>query len=297
MKKIYFFKTKTQYDAFVREQIFTDPLITTVPLYQKLIEFVCNEKAPIFFEPAEYGENRNFANYMNFQVMRDYYDNKLVQNMFYLHEFMHMAQDLPRDPEMQFEDFLNQFVKTEYAASNETEILIHYRQPKVRDKVFTDRKILFDVIAKKMVVQPTARELLKMRHELIETNHLMSMFGQSEDGQTIAAELKHFNGNKLWAKAFYERVAGRKLVDYPYANVDAENYEYRLLNYDNTGSQAKYEHLVLTNVQNMYIVLDKPGIPQTFAECEAALEALENHEVFRVNFAKETQDEKQLVTA
>ena len=37
MKKIHFFKTKTQYDKFVREQIFTEKLITDVQLYEKLV--------------------------------------------------------------------------------------------------------------------------------------------------------------------------------------------------------------------------------------------------------------------
>lgn len=294
MKKIHFFKTKTQYDKFVREQIFTEKLITDVQLYEKLVQFVCNEKAPIFFEAGEYSENRNFANYVNWQVMRDYYDNKLVQNMFYLHEFMHMAQDLPINAETAREEFEDQFVKTEYVASDETEVLIHYRQAKIRNKVFTDRKILFDVLAQKMDAQPSARQLLSMREELVETNHLMRMFARTDAEQAIAKELHHYSGSRKWAREFYDRVAECKLIDYPYNTVTAENYEYRLLGYNNTGSQTKYENLTLVNIVNMFRLLGRDDAPKTFAECEAAVKRLEG-EVFKVE--KEVENEKQLVTA
>lgn len=300
MKKIYFFKTKSQYDKFAHEQIFTDKLITDVPLYEKLVQFVCNEKAPVFFEASEYSENRNFQNYVNWQVMRDYYDNKLVQNMFYLHEFMHMAQDLPVNAEASREDFENQFVKTEYVASDETEVLIHYRTKKIRAKVFTDRKILYDVIADKLDMQPSARQLLGMRQELVETNHLMKMFAGTQAEQAIANELHHYSGSRKWARDFYDRVAECKLVDYPFNTISAENYEYRLLNYDDKSSQAKYEKLTLINIQNMFALLNRQDAPKTFAQCEAAVKRLEG-EVFDATPVtkkeSEVNYEAQLVTA
>lgn len=291
MKKIYFFPTKAGYDNFVRGQIFTDPLIKSVPLYDKLISFVCNEKAPVFFEPSEPGENRNFVNYVNWQVMRSYYDNKLVQNMFYLHEFMHMAQDLPVNNETTRQDFEDQFVKTEYTASDETEILLHYRTRDVRKKVFTNKKILFDVIKKKLAKRPSARMLLEMRRELVETNHLMDMFAGDEAEQTIAKELHHYNGNRVWADTFYDRVARCPIVDYPFNTVSTENYEYRLENYDAKGSQDKYEKITLVNIKNMFALLGRDDAPQTFADIPAAIARLERDQaVFRLT--KENTNEK-----
>ena len=95
-------------------------------------------------------------------------------------------------------------------------------------------------------------------------------------------------------REFYDRVAECKLIDYPYNTVTAENYEYRLLGYNNTGSQTKYENLTLVNIVNMFRLLGRDDAPKTFAECEAAVKRLEG-EVFKVE--KEVENEKQLVTA
>ncbi len=288
MKHLHYFPTYTEYHDYVHQQIFTDDRLKSYPLYAQLIEFVLCEKAPVFFEISHESEYRNFANYVNFQVVRDYYDDKTLQNMFYIHEFMHMAQYLPRGTHATQAEFVLSFVLSEYIASNETEILLHFRLPELRHSLFGSEKILYDILKKHFTSKPTVGALHDLRKAIVETDVVdTTLFGDGSADQAILHWFKTFGGSASWAANFFKQTQGKAITQLPTTNINAKTYESQLTMYRPNDSQAKYESLTLINVRNMFALLGETGAPRIFAECEQAMKTLEGKILAIPNIAKE----------
>src|SRR3989344_482277 len=141
MRNIQLFKTKKEYEAFVFGKIFKEKLIVEHPFYRNLIQFVVDSKAPIFYDQSDVSEHANFSNYYNFQLICETYPNPTQETMFFLHDFTHMLFPYPYNVSAVSEhEFAEAIIAHEYAASNESEILLHYRVPEIRAKVFLDKR-------------------------------------------------------------------------------------------------------------------------------------------------------------
>jgi len=276
MKNIQLFKRKDAYEEFVFNEIFKDERIKYHPFYQNLIQFVLDAKAPVFYEQTDPSEFANFSAYYNWVLRRAGYTNPTMESMYFLHDFAHMMFDYPYDMSSVSEDEFNETVITnEYTASNETEILAHYRVPGLRDSVLQDRRIFFDTLKEMGITQPTVHQLLGMRRLLIETSTLDFLFPKPEDGPVIA-QLKSYSGNRAWCKTRFKQVVDLNPTEYFFWALRPLNYERVLINYQTTSTQENYERTLLKTVRIMCAVMGLESLPRYFEECFELIGALED---------------------
>ena len=275
MKNIQLFKRKEIYEEFVFNEIFKDERIKRHPFYRNLIQFVLDAKAPVFYEQTDTSEYANFSAYYNWVLRRAGYTNPTIESMYFLHDFAHMMFDYPYDMSSVSEDEFNETVITnEYAASNETEILAHYRVPGLRQSVLQDRRIFFDTLTDMGLSQPTVHQLLGMRRLLIETSTLDFLFSKPEDEQVIA-QLKSYSGNRAWCKTRFQQVVDLNPTEYFFWSLRPLNYERVLINYQSTSTQENYERTVLKTVRIMCAVMELETLPRYFEECFDLIGTLE----------------------
>lgn len=274
MKNIQLFRKKVDYEDFVFTEIFKDPRIKDHPFYRNLIQFVLDAKAPVFYEQTDASEYANFSAYYNWVLRRPGYTNVTMESMYFLHDFAHMMFDYPYDMSSVSEEEFNETVITnEYAASNETEILAHYRVPNLRFSILQDRRIFFDTLFQMRIKQPTVHNLLKMRRTLIETSTLDFLFPKLAD-KPVLAHLKSYKGNQAWCKTRFNQIADLNPTEYFFWALRPLNYERVLRNYQSTSTQENYERTTLKTVRIMCAVMNQP-LPQHFEECFAMIQNLE----------------------
>jgi hypothetical protein len=287
MKDIILIPTAREYDDFVLGLF--HPLILETPFYRKLIRFVVQCKAPIFYRQSDPSEHANFSLYYNFILIRESYANPVLRAMYFLHEFVHSLFYYPHDmTSVARDEFDRTVIEGEYAASNETEILAHYRVSGLREQVFQDRRIFFDVLRERGTPQPHATDLLFLRKGLIETDHLDAFFfGADPRNEPVKALLKSYRGNGAWCKKrFEETLRLRNPQEYFYPFLTPANYERTILHFpdeppDERRRQDDYERIVLMNVRLMFELHGFTDPPRTFADCKDAVRRLEGLVLFR----------------
>ena len=276
MRNIQLFKRKEVYEDFVFNEIFKDERIRYHPFYRNLIQFVLDAKAPVFYEQTDASEYANFSAYYNWVLRRGGYTNPTMESMYFLHDFAHMMFDYPYDMTSVSEDEFNETVITnEYAASNETEILAHFRVPGLRESVLQDRRIFFDTLKDMGITQPTVHQLLGMRRLLIETGSLDFLFPKPEDAAVIT-QLKSYSGNRAWCKTRFKQVVDLNPTEYFFWALRPLNYERVLMNYQTTSTQENYERTVLKTVRIMCAVMSLETLPRNFKECFELIGNLED---------------------
>lgn len=262
MKDIQLFKSKEDYEDFVWTEIFKSELIKANPFYRNLIQFVLDAKAPVFYSQTEEAEYANFSAYYHWVLRRSNYRNVAMESMYFLHDFVHMLFDYPYDmTSVSPEEFEETVITNEYAASNETEILAHYRIDSLRECILTDRRIFYDTLRDLGVAQPPVRGLLELRRQLIETSNLDYLFPRDAD---VIAQLKSYRGNRAWCKTRFEQVVTLNPTEYFFWSLRPWNYERVLANYQSTSSQENYERTLLKTVRVMYAVMQITDPPATF---------------------------------
>src|SRR5262249_26011209 len=143
--------------------------------------------------------------YYNFVLVRETYTNPTLRSMYFLHDFAHMLFYYPHDmTSVAQAEFDETVIAGEYAASNETEILAHYRVPGLRERVLQDRRIFFDPLNERGVAQPSVPSLGHLRRWLVETDHLDPYFFQKPEDEPVRATLKSYRGNGAWCKKRFE---------------------------------------------------------------------------------------------
>lgn len=276
MKNIQLFKRKEVYEEFVFNEIFKEKRIKDHPFYQNLIQFVLDAKAPVFYEQTDATEYANFSAYYSWVLRRAGYTNATMESMYFLHDFAHMMFDYPYDmTSVSGDEFDETVITNEYAASNETEILAHYRVPGLRESVFQDSRILFDTLKEMGITQPTVHQLLGMRRMLIETSALDFLFPKPEDAPVIA-RLKSYSGNRAWCKTRFKQVVDLNPTEYFFWALRPLNYERVLMNYQSTSTQENYERTLLKTVRIMCTVMGLENLPRHFEECFEVISGLEN---------------------
>jgi len=283
MRAIRFFADKRDYEEFVFGEIVGEALLREHPFYCRLIQFVLDAKAPLFYRQSDPSEHANFSAYYNFILMRETYTNPTLRAMYFVHDFAHMLFYYPHDvASVSRAEFEEALIVSEYAASNETEILIHYRVPALRERVFADKRIFVDLLRERGVAQPPVRALLHLRKQMIEDDVLDPFFFVDARDEPIRTTFKSYRGNRAWCKHRLSEVrALPNPAEYFYRFLTPTNYERVLAGYQSTATQASYESTVLMNVRLAFVLLNLPGPPGAFAECEAALRRLEEKVLVR----------------
>lgn len=284
MQDLRVFSSKADYEHFVFTEIFRDREIADHPFYRRLVQFVLDAKAPLFYFQSDPIEHANFSAYYHFVLRRTTYTNLTLESMYFLHDFAHMLFYYPHDmtavSETQFERAV---ISSEYAASNETEVLLHYRAPGVRARVFQDRRLLYDVLRQRGVEKPSASSLLRLRELLVESDDLDPYFFLEPADEPVRATLKSYrDGNDRWCKRrLAESHALPSPTEYFYPFLTADTYERVLESFTSTSTQDDYERTTLRNLRLAFALLDISDPPRTFAEGLAAASRLEGRVLVR----------------
>ena len=268
MKQIQLFRQKRQYEDYVRSEILVDPELRDHPFYRRLVQFVLDAKAPLFYSMSDETEYRNFSSYYHFILDRRNYADETVRTMYFLHDLTHSLFWYPHDltgiPQEKFQRIV---IRCEYAASNETEVLIHYRVPGLRERVFRGMRLLYDVLVERGVTQPSVDDLFRLRVQLIEETWLHPFFFPAAQDAPVRDTLVSYRGNRGWCKDRFEEV--RRLgnpTEWAYPSLEVENYEKVIPSYESTATQADYERTTLKNIRLAFTLLDLAP-PQSFDEC------------------------------
>lgn len=296
MRDLEFFETKAEYEDHIWSSVFTEPWVRENGFYRKLVTFIIDHRAPIFYTVSDKDEHFAFSGAYYFETRRQRYPDRTREQLFWLHDFTHMLFPYAHDVyEISGKDFLDQFWTQERIASSETELLAYYRVPGLRERVFPNEKLWYDVIRERgwsnpndgFVIdggqKPDPGLFLKYRTR----TQMEDEFGKRELGDH--PEILKFvtSWRKLtprWVNKRYASVAGLRIETYPYdQRFDAHNYESRILAYDegNRPGEDQYQALVTANVRMAYDLLQWEGKPVRWRHIPEAIDRLEGAVLLR----------------
>lgn len=264
----------------------SDPLISEHPFYQGLTDWVVDHRTPILYDQTHPSEYTNFSIAFNWLLRRNYQDTTLgspetVGTMYLMHEFTHMTVAFPpRLDQVTGAEYADIFTDSEYRASNETEILIHYRIPELRETVLSDTRIIFDIMKEQNIEQPSAGVLARLRASAIEGQTLDHFFAGSEEDQAVLKRLKSFNGNRSWAETQYgiwRPYFSDSQTSHPIPHLQTNTYETVISGYTSSLNQECYETNIIQNVRYGFALcgIDVPDIT-TFEQAVELTAELEN---------------------
>lgn len=188
-----------------------------------------------------------------------------------------MTHWLPtRFDELSAGEYADQFTRSEYRASNETEILIHFRLPNLRRRVFTEQRIVVDVLRDRSFTQPSMARLCNLRPLFVEDSVLDGFF--AGDDSLVATRFKKYAGNREWARARFEAIRPF-FTDHALSQgggLTNDEYEDALYAYEPNLPQDQYERNMVTNVQLGFGMCGLP-LPTltTFSDAQVAARELE----------------------
>lgn len=271
MRDLEFFKTKREYEDHIWNNVFTEPWVRDTPFYRNLVSYIIDMRTPIFYTVSDAAEHFAFSGAYYFETRRQRYPDSNREQLFWLHDFTHMlfpySHDVYEIPESLF---LQDFWYQERIASSETEVMSYYRVPGLREKVFPDEKLWYDVIRERgwrsqcpmgckvgsavdpesvgvpspcrvckgtaFIThdgdeKPDAQKFLDYRVRI----QMEDEFGQQElgDHPEILRFIQQWRRlTPSWISKRYKSVAGMRIEgpDYP-RNFTAENYEQRISEY------------------------------------------------------------------
>jgi hypothetical protein len=285
MRNIYIPKTVEEYQHYYQEKAFPDPRILQNDFYRRAHGWVVDHRTPIPYEQDHDDEYTNLSINFNWLLIRDYSNKKdmgntaLVASMYALHEEFHMTFLLPtRLDELSDAQYAEMFAGSETRASNETEIQLHYRMPELRKDLFPDTKIVADIMKDRGIPQLPSSLLNKIRPLFIEHNELDFLLGDDPEVVANLERMKHFNGNRRWAKEHFKHIS-RYFVDGTLPLNDGlidEDYEETIASYEPGLTQSDYENNIVRNVRFGFGMIGEP-IPKLtrFEEAREAAEDLE----------------------
>lgn len=283
MKNFQFFPTLSEYRDYIYTNVFTTPEFKANPFYKGLIEFVIDNRAPIFFEQDRPEEFSHFTQYFNFVLDRKgYYKNEYVKDMYFAHDFVHMCFHNPLRPrEMNFHKFADLLNHNEWVASDETEVFTYYRIPEMREKSL-DYTIMYDVLqAEGYSKMPSVTWMLTVRRQII--------YGGGDpkkvkhpDAEKVFAYLQKFKkNNAVWCKLWYDYFPTiytdqfeKDIIYLPLLEYDKILESYKS-NLSDEEREIQYRKNILRNVQVLSKLIGGTKMPETFEECKEALDRME----------------------
>lgn len=258
MKNIYIPSTVEEYQTDTAKRAFPDERIGNNDFYRRMIGWVTDNRTPLLYEETHPDEYNNLSINFNWMMLKDYSDKphlgraETIMSLYALHEYCHMTNWLPtRLNEISASEYANQFTFSEYRASNESEILVHYRIPELRADVFPNNRIAVDLMKEREIPQQPSALLGKIRSILIEHDELDHLMGADDEVQGLVKHLKDFNGNRRWSTEHYAKI--KELFSEPSLPlgdglIDAE-YEQVIESYEPNLTQEDYERNVMRNIR------------------------------------------------
>lgn len=284
MHNIYVPETVEAYQTDLHAHALPDTNLATHDFYKRLIGWVVDKRTPLLYEQDHDDEYTNFSINFNWLLLRDYRQTALgsaatIATMYGLHEFTHMTHQLhTRLDEISAAEYAEAFTRSEYRASNETEVLIHYRVPNLREVVFPGMKIAYDILRERRIAQPSMALLCAIRPLIIEHDVLDGWFEDSAKNKAVGQRFKSYQGNRPWALKRFDAIkpyfSGQ---NFPESSGLTDNeYESVIATYRPSLSQQTYEANIVRNVRFGYAMcgLAVPAI-NTFAQAQEAATQLE----------------------
>lgn len=279
MRDLRFFARLEDYRAFVDEEIFAEPLIREHPFYRRLIDFVLCERTPLFYEISHRSEQFGFSGTYHFQTIREYPDAG-YESLFFLHDFTHLLFEYPHDLRgWSREGFERIFTYQERLASNESEVLVHFREPRLRASVLPGVRMWADVLRERGASQPDATTLYAVRDRLV----MDDAFGDDVLGgePEVLAWLRAWRTRTpKWCDARYERLRDVPAPRFPWRRLSGGSYEAEIAAYRPEWSQKRYETHTLRNLALGYALLGWDDPPTRFSRAAGAIERLEGEVLF-----------------
>lgn len=294
MRDLEFFEDVREYEAHIWDSVFTESWVQETPFYRNLVNFVMDNHAPIFYTVSDKREHFAFSGAYYFETRRQRYPNRAREQLFWLHDFTHMLFPYAHDVYDTTErEFLNQFWYQERIASSETEIMSYYRAPGLRDLVFPDEKLWYDVIQEEGWINPNDNFWIdgfkKPDPELFLKYRIKTQmddeFGEKVLGGfpeilKFVQQWRHLTPN--WISKRYASVAGRR-IEGPVRdkNFHASNYERRISEYTEEARptpeqrEAQYRMHIMENVRMAYDLAEMPGKPEKWRHMPEAIDRLE----------------------
>lgn len=294
MRDLTFYPTIEEYRQSIYDRF--DPLFLENTFYRNLIDYTIDCWAPIFYRVSHPSEHFAFSGAYHFETEREGYPNIFRRNLFWLHDFTHMMFSYQWDVYTISErKFLDEFIYQERIASTETEIFAYYRIPELREKVFQDEYLYYDLIRDRghwgrwnyAGHQPDAGRFLHHRNRLVNDD----AYGEAEcEGHP---EILHFfqQWRRLtpkWVGERYKSMVGIRLTEDRKRTAQiVDRYEQRIAGYNPSylanwpSPQARYESVTLKNVRRAYEILRWSHKPETWEEVPHALKALEGAVFFQ----------------
>jgi hypothetical protein len=254
MRDMRVFSTAEEYLAEFQARGLPEASITDNDFYRRLIGWVMDQRTPLLYQQDHPDEYTNLSINFNWLLLRDYANTTLgppttILAMYVLHELAHMTHWLPtRLDELSAGEYADQFTRSEYRASNETEILLHYRVPDLRARVFTDQRIVADVLLERNLAQPSMSRLCHLRPLFVEDDVLDGFFTESDS--EMPRRMKRYSGNRAWARERFLSIQ-KHFVDHELpqgVGLTNDEYEHVLRAYEPNLSQETYEANVRRNV-------------------------------------------------
>jgi hypothetical protein len=272
--------TAEEYVADFTARALPDVSIRDHEFYRRLIGWVVDHRTPLLYEQDHPDEYTNLSINFNWLLLRDYSATTLgpaetVLTMYVVHELAHMTHWLPvRLGELSAGEYADQFTRSEYRASNETEILLYYRIPGMRSRVFQGQRIVFDVLCEREVAQPSMVRLCNVRPLFVEDTVLDGFF--TGDDVRIAERFKKYSGNRAWARDRFDALQQFfSRGDLPQGGgLTNDEYEEVLCAYEPTLSQERYERNVVANIGLGFAMCGLP-IPDITSLADARVAARE----------------------
>jgi hypothetical protein len=289
MRDLRLFERFADYEAYVREEVFADRRIPAHPFYDRLIGFVLDQRVPLFYDISDSAEHFAFSGTHNFQTLRAY-DNPTLASLFYLHDFTHSLFFYPHDlggvrldpagvrldpGGVRLDELTRLFVQQERVASNETEVLVHYRVPSLREALWPERRLYVDVLRERGVPQPDPVELLALRTRLA----LDDPFGDRHlrDDPDLREWFRRWRTKTpAWCRRRYARQLPYRVPVFPTRWMTVGSYEAELRDYQPLRSQRRYEEQVLRNLAMGFALRGWDDPPLRFAKAPDAVERLED---------------------
>lgn len=279
MKNLNFYPDFKDYKESIFN-MFQDKDLAEHPFYKNLILFICDNISPTYYDISDPDEHFAFSGAYHFMTRRMYENkegSKTRQSIFFLHDFSHLLFPYHHSVEgVSVEDFTNAFVYQERIASTETEIMSYNRVPGLRSKVFSDERILFDVLDEK----PDPVEFLAHRNRII----MDDAYGQQHLGEwpELLAWMQSWRRlTPKWCQKRYDSMLDKSVPQFDWPKLTVENYESTIADYIHIPSQQRYEQNILQNIAIAFALLDWPDAPTDFASAGEAFAKLEGQVLVR----------------
>lgn len=284
-----------EYREKVLAEYFDEPLITTNAFYSNLIDYVLVNRSPIFYDISEPREHFSFSGAYHFQTIRRYLDqpgSKTRQALFFLHDFTHSLFPLPQHAaNVSLEEFTEQFIYQERIASTETEVMAYYRVPGLREKIFPDEKIYFDVLKERGITQPNPAEFLEHRNLMVTDAEYGQRHLPEEENIKILQFFQLWKDlTPKWCGERWRTLQSRNIPEYDWERSDVNNYEKLIKNFtlseNNDLNQRLYERNTIRNLNLGLGVLKEERRIKDASEIQGGFDYLEGKAFFPEDIRK-----------